>query len=312
MTQERAEEGVDVSLVIVNWNTRQLLLDCLASVYHTVKEFSFEVFVVDNDSTDGSVAAVAQDYPQVHIIQNDRNLGFAAANNKALVQIKGEYALLLGTDTILTQGALSKIWRVMNKHQEAAMACGQLLNGDGSKQNSIANFPSWLTLLCNETLLRLILPHKFPSKRQQYSGPVVVESCIGACLMVRRRAMAEVGLLDERFFVFMEETDWALMMHGAGWQSIFVPDAQIYHLQGQSAGHNVTGRILFYRSRYIYFKKWFPRSWLLLSLLVLLRLGVNFLGNLVGVLATVGTNKGIRDRFLIYAKLIKWHLHGCP
>lgn len=303
---------MDISIVIVNWNTKALLLDCLVSVYAMVRDLRFEVFVVDNASTDDSVEAVREQYPQVKIIQNEQNLGFAAGNNKALRVMQGKYALLLSTDTVLTDGAVSKLYRLMEERQDVAMSCGQLLNRDGSKQNSIANFPSPLSLLCNETILRLLFPKKFPSKHREYAEPVSVDSCIGACLMVRKTAMDEVGLLDERYFVFMEETDWALSMHRAGWKSCFVPDAKIYHLQGQSAGHNVKARIMFYRSRYAYFKKWFPLGWPLLSFIVVVRLVVNIALNTIGFVATFGLHGGIRGRLGLYLQLLSWHFQGCP
>jgi hypothetical protein len=303
---------VDISIVIVNWNTRELLLDCLASVYDTLKELSFEVFVVDNASSDGSVAAVRESYPQVRVIQNEQNLGFAAANNKALRIMQGKYALLLNTDAILTEGAVAKLSGYLEVHGDVAMTCGQLLNADGSKQNSVANFPTWLSLLCNETILRLLFPQKFPSKRRDYATPIQVESCIGACLMVRKAAMEAVGLLDERYFVFMEETDWALAMHRAGWKSCFVPDARIYHLQGQSAGHNVRARIMFYRARYQYFRKWFPQSWRFHALLIVMRLTINVLLNGIGLILTLGLHEGIRGRLALYLQLLSWHLRGCP
>ncbi|OGQ86036.1 MAG: hypothetical protein A2512_04690 [Deltaproteobacteria bacterium RIFOXYD12_FULL_56_24] len=303
---------MDLSIVIVNWNTRELLLDCLASVYATVSGLCFEVFLVDNASSDGSVAAVRAEYPQVTVIQNEKNLGFAAANNKALRIMQGKYALLLNTDTVLTEGAIAKLFAYLENHAEAGMACGQLLNADGAKQNSIANFPSLLSLFCNETVLRLLWPRRFPSKRQEYRAPIEVESCIGACLMVRKAAMEAVGLLDERYFFFMEETDWALAMHRAGWASCFVPEARIYHLQGQSAGHNVRARIMFYRARYQYLRKWFPRSWPIHGLMLVTRLFINVLLNGLGLILTLGLHVGIRGRLMLYLQLLAWHLRGCP
>lgn len=303
---------MDVSIVIVNWNTRQLLLDCLGSIYDTVKEISFEVFLVDNASTDGSVEAVRALYPQVKVIQNEKNLGFAAANNKALRVMEGDFALLLNTDTILTPGALGRLHSFLVANPKAGMCCGQLLNADGSKQNSVANFPSLLSLLCNETLLRILLPKKYPSKRQEYRKPIEVDSCIGACLMVRKTAMSEVGLLDERYFFFMEETDWALAMHRAGWTSWLVPDAKIYHLQGKSAGDNVEARKMFYRSRYNYLKKWHRTTFPFFVAGIILRLCVNLLLNLFGILFTLGSHRGNRMRFVRYGKLLGWHVKGCP
>jgi hypothetical protein len=303
---------MDISIVIVNWNTKRLLLNCLAAVYAMVKDLRFEVFVVDNASTDGSVAAVRAQYPQVSVIQNEKNLGFAAANNKALRIMQGKYALLLNTDTVLTEGAIASLLKYMENNDGVGMACGQLLNADGSKQNSIANFPNFVGLLCNETLLRQLFPRRFPSKRQEYTAPIEVESCIGACLMVRKAAMDVVGLLDERYFFFMEETDWALAMHRAGWKSCFVPDARIYHLQGQSAGHNVMARIMFYRSRYQYLRKWFPQTWPFHALLLMARLLINVLLNGLGLISTLGLHGGIRGRLMRYLQLLAWHVRGCP
>ncbi|MCG2755597.1 MAG: glycosyltransferase family 2 protein [Desulfobacteraceae bacterium] len=303
---------MDVSIIIVNWNTKKLLLDCIYSIHETVKNISFEIWLVDNASTDGSVEAVKQNYPDVKIIQNKKNLGFAAANNIALERMRGQYALLLNTDTILTNGAVEDLFDFMEKNSDAGMACGQLLNQDGSKQNSVANFPGLHSLICNESLLQILFPRKFPGKRREYKKPVEVDSCIGACLMVRKKAMDEVGLLDKRYFFFFEETDWAYRMKQAGWKIYFVPSAKIFHIQGQTVGHNVVSRVMFYRSRYIYFKKWHKNSYPLICLIIFVRLLINTILSLVGVAATIGMHAGIRRKLSVYSRLILWHLVGCP
>jgi GT2 family glycosyltransferase len=315
-----------LSIIIVNWNTRELTLDCLASVYATICNVEVEVFVVDNASSDDSVEAVQAAYPQVNLIRNQQNLGFAKANNQALRLMKGRYALLLNSDAVLTEGAVEKLLSFMDLNLQVGMACGQLLNRDGSKQNSVANFPSLVSLMCNATILRFLFPKKYPSKRQEYTVPVQVDSCIGACLMVRKAAMDQVGLLDERYFFFMEETDWALTMQRAGWQSWLVPDARIFHLQGQSAnlnqsesasktaskGINVRSRILFYRSRYLYVQKWHPGEFPLWVVLIVLRLLINSVLNLVGTCITLGMVRECRNRLRLYLQLLAWHLRGCP
>ncbi len=303
---------MDVSIIIVNWNTKRLLLECLSSVFKTINKLSFEIWLVDNASTDGSVEAVKQNYPDVKIIQNKKNLGFAAANNIALERMCGQYALLLNTDTILTSGAVENLFDFMEKNPTAGMACGQLLNQDGSKQNSIANFPSILSLLCNESLLQTLFPGKYPGKRREYKKPVEVDSCIGACLMVRKKAMNEVGLLDKRYFFFFEETDWAYRMKQTGWTIYFVPSAKIFHIQGQTVGHKASSRIMFYRSRYIYFKKWHKNSYPLIRFIIFVRLLINTILNLVGVVITIGMHLGIKKKLLVCSRLILWHLAGCP
>ena len=303
---------MDVSIIIVNWNTKRLLLECLSSVFKTINKLSFEIWLVDNASGDGSVEAVKQNYPDVKIIQNKKNLGFAAANNIALERMCGQYALLLNTDTILTNGAVEHLFDFMEKNPDAGMACGQLLNQDGSKQNSIANFPGIGSLLCNESLLQMLFPKKFPGKRREYKKPVEVDSCVGACLMVRKKAMDEVGLLDKRYFFFFEETDWAYRMKQAGWKTYFVPSAKIFHIQGQTVGHKASSRIMLYRSRYIYFKKWHSHSYLLICLIIFVRLLINAILSLAGVVATIGMHAGIKKKLSVYSRLILWHLRGCP
>lgn len=303
---------MDISIVIVNWNTRDLLLNCLASVYRTIQGIDFEVFVVDNASSDDSVAAVRAHYPGVTIIANPENLGFAAANNRAFRRMQGRYALLLNSDAVLTKDAVATLFEFMEQNKKVGMACGQLLNQDGSRQNSIANFPAVLPLLCNETLLRLLLPKRFPSKHQTYDRPIEVDSCIGACLMVRKTAMDQVGLLDEDFFFFFEETDWAYRFKQAGWSSCFVPGAKIYHLQGKSVGYSAKGRIMFHRSRSIYFKKLHPRVHKIMIGVVFVRVLANVFLNLIACAATMGMHADSRRRLAINCQLAWWYLRGCP
>ena len=303
---------MDISIIVVSLNTKDLLLDCLASVFETIKGILFEVWVVDNNSTDGTVEAIRERYPAVNIIKNKENVGFAAANNQALRQINGDYALLLNTDTVLTNGSIKELYDFMEANPEAGMACGQLLNQDGSKQNSIANFPTMLTFFCNETILRTLMPKKFPSKRREYLSPLKVDSCIGACLIVRKDAMDGIGLLDERYFFFFEETDWAYRMKLGGWAIYFVPTAKIFHAQGMTVGSSLNSRIMFYRSRYLFFKKWHKASYLLIYLVIFFHLLINAGLNFVGVVCTLGMQTGMRKKLSVYSGLIRWHLCGCP
>ncbi len=186
------------------------------------------------------------------------------------------------------------------------------MNQDGSRQNSIANVPTLLTLLCNETMLRVLWPKRFPSKRRRYRHPIEIESCIGACVMVRKKSMDEVGVFDERYFFFFEETDWAYRMRRGGWRIYFVPAARIVHAQGQTVGSGAGSRIMFYRSRYLFLRKWHPSSFPLSYAIISLRLLVNALLSLAGLVLTLGLENSIKKRFVIYIKLILWHLRGCP
>jgi GT2 family glycosyltransferase len=192
----------------------------------------------------------------VTFIQNQKNVGFAVANNQALRLSKGDYLLLLNPDTRVKEGSIEGLVSFMESSSEAGVAGAQLLNDDGSKQNSIANFPSLATELLNKSLLRWLFPKQFPGKERDYSNPVEVDSVIGACMMVRRKALDQVGLLDEDYFLFLEETDWCYRMKRAGWKIYHVPQAEVYHFQGKSTeADRKRAKVEYYRSRYHFFKK---------------------------------------------------------
>ncbi len=300
---------MDISVIIVNWNTKDLLKKCLASVYETIDFCKFEVIVVDNASSDGSAEMLAQGYTQVITIRNKENRGFGAANNQAFTIMKGKYALLLNTDTRLTPGAVNKLWEFAEENSRTAIVCGQLLNSDGSKQNSVASFPALLSLATNISLLEYILPEKYPSKRYEHKEPIEVDSAIGACMLVRKEAIIEVSGFDERYFFFFEETDLAYAMRRKGWQIYHVPDAFIYHLQGQSIGHNVQSRIEFYRSRYQFLRKWHSSFYYRVErAIIFLRLIIDFTINMLAAIITLGLAKNIRNKAKVYFELICWHI----
>jgi len=310
LSRNRQTGEIDVSVIIVNWNTKELLKNCLNSVYQTIHDLTFEIIVVDNASSDGSLAMLQQNFPEVIQIGNRENRGFGAANNQAFAVMQGKYALLLNTDALLTPGAVKRLWTFCEANSDAAIVCGQLLNADGSKQNSIASFPSLLTLSANTSLLEYLFPRKFPSKRYEHAGPIEVDSAIGACMMIRKKALDEVGVFDERYFFFFEETDLAYAMHKSGWKTYHIPDAFIYHLQGQSIGGNVRSRIEFYRSRYKFFSKWHSRSdYLAARALIFGRLLINWLFSVAAVIVTLGVNKKLRHKFFVYSQLIFWHFN---
>jgi GT2 family glycosyltransferase len=301
---------MEISVITINWNTRDLLHNCLESIYKTIHSIDYEVIVVDNASQDGSFAMLQEKHPQVKVIQNTENRGFGAANNQAMHIMTGQYALLLNSDTILTENAVAELLTFMETHPDAAMACGQLLNADGTQQNSIASFPTLLTLLANMPLLEYLFPKRYPSKRYHYDEPIEIDSAIGACLLVRKKAIDEVGMFDERYFFFFEETDWAYQMKKAGWKIYHVPTAFIYHLQGQSIGRDVRSRIEFYHSRYQFFRKWknYP-YYIVVCAIIFVRLFINWLLTSVATIVTLGMQKEIRAKWIVYSQLLLWHFH---
>jgi GT2 family glycosyltransferase len=246
----------DVSIILVNWNTRELLLAALGSLTDATKEIGAEVFVVDNNSADGSVQAVQDMYPHIHIIANCSNVGFAAANNQAIQGSRARYVLLLNSDTFAMQGSVTALVRFMDLHSNVGIVGAQLLNRDGTLQPSWASFPTLWSALLGKNIRR----------RRLYatSNGVVaydVDWVGGACLMIRRSAMDQVGLLDEQFFMYSEEMDWCFRIKQHDWNVCYYPEAQVIHLGGQSSRLNnarMEGEL--YRSKLIFFHKHYGRK----------------------------------------------------
>ncbi|MFQ5848563.1 MAG: glycosyltransferase family 2 protein [Candidatus Methylomirabilales bacterium] len=306
--------GVDISAILVNWNTRDLLLRCVTTLGSALRDHSHEVWFVDNGSQDGSVEAVRRHFPAVHIIANEDNRGYAGAVNQALACVRGRYVLLLNTDALPMADAVTHLFAFLERHPGTAAAGGQLLCPDGSRQNSVANFPSVSTELLNKSFLRMFFPRRFPGKRRDSLDPLEVESLVGACLLVRRGVIDEIGPLDERYFFFLEETDWCYRMRQAGYGIYHVPRARIYHLQGASArGFEAEARIEYHRSRLRFFKK--HRGPLEAGLVAaggMIRVGVDTVT--LGILSLLpGLGKsGLRRRSEVARRLLGWYLHGCP
>ncbi|MEM7742794.1 MAG: glycosyltransferase family 2 protein [Pseudomonadota bacterium] len=229
---------MDLSIVIVNWNTREMLRDCLDSVFKNLGNLEAEVFVVDNGSEDGSPQMVSRDFSQVHLIRNVANCGFAAANNQALVLARGEHVLLLNSDTLVRSDVLERSQEYMAANPQVGVMGCRVLNTDGSLQITGSRWPSLLNLalltsgLCKVSGLAFFDRYQMTRWDRTDARPVDVVS--GCYMLVRRTAMAEVGLLDETFFFFGEETDWCRRFADAGWALHFAPVGEITHHGGGS------------------------------------------------------------------------------
>ncbi|MFH1228767.1 MAG: glycosyltransferase family 2 protein [Planctomycetota bacterium] len=304
----------DVSIIIINYNTKDLLLGCLNSVFNKVKTPGCLVTVVDNGSSDSSIEAVRQYYPTAEVIRLERNIGFAGAVNSGLKDRPAKYYFILNSDVLLTEGALESLAKFMESNPRAGIITGQLLNQDGSRQNSFDNIPGLVSELLGKSLLRIMAPGRYPSKRQAYSHPIEVESVIGAAMMVRDEAIKEVGMLDENYFLFLEETDWCRRMTDKGWQVWFVPDAGIYHIQGQAKKQVlVRSKIEYLNSLCKFYRKHYsPAIYLLFRLLKPIKIILGFVLNLIGCILTVCLVKRFRQRLIAYIALIWWHLLLCP
>lgn len=229
--------ALDLSVIIVSYNTREMTLDCLRVLMPELTGVSFEIFMVDNASADGSVVAVREAFPLVQCIENPRNAGFGAANNLALTQARGEFLLLLNSDAFPKPGAIATLVTCLQAHPEAAAVGPRLLNADGSLQLSCFKFPTPLRCWMENLWLSAALPRH--SKIGDYrlwphDTERQVDSVIGACILVRRSAYEQVGGFDERFFMYSEETDWQWRMQQEGWKVVFTPAAEVTHLAGAS------------------------------------------------------------------------------
>ena len=232
---------LDLSVVIVNWNTCDLLRMCLASVFRYMQGIAYEVFVVDNASSDGSSDMVAQEFPAARVIRNTENVGFSRANNQAIRLTSSRYVLLLNSDTELRSPALPEIVSFMDQHPSVGICGTKLLHADGAWQYSCDVFPRKPVILLRDKLANLCLPgNSFTREGKMaqwdYHNNFPVDYVIGAVLCIRRETLAHIGLLDEQSFMYAEDIDWCYRAKLAGWDVYYVGKISIYHYnQGSSA-----------------------------------------------------------------------------
>ena len=259
-----------ISIIIVNFNTENLLRDCLRSIYEKTSGLSYEIFVVDNASSDNSCTMVQYEFPEINLIRNTENKGFAAANNQAISLVKGKYIVLLNSDTVLINNAFGIMYDFMEDHDNAGICGPQLLNKDHSVQKSIAEFPSVKKIIGSyvASVNRIKPLHDFNRFEPQYydytrQKKIAGAALTGACLMIRRSLFEEFGLLDEQYFFYLEEADWSLSVIKKGWGIWFVPEAKVMHYLMASVKQNrnteleikvktrqVKSLIYFYRKHY--------------------------------------------------------------
>lgn len=234
------KHAADVSIVIVNWNTKRVLRECLQSVYKQTAGIQLETIVVDNASGDGSVPMIRGEFPQVTIVENDRNRGFAAATNEGIGKATGRYVLLLNPDTIILDNAIAKAVQFADDHPEAAVVGCRILNPDRTLQQTCFMFPSVLNMFLSSTCLYKLFPRNKFFAREDMSWWDAkdireVEVVKGCFMLVRREAIKHVGPMDEDFFLYGEEADWCYRFQRAGWKVLFTPGAEIIHLGAESS-----------------------------------------------------------------------------
>lgn len=256
---------MDLSIIIVSFNTRDLLRECLAAIPAATVGLTTEVLVVDNASRDDSLAMLQTEFPAVTLIANATNTGFARANNQALARSRGRFLLLLNSDAYLAPDSLTSLLAHIETHPRCALVGPRLLNRDGSFQASYADFPSLIgELLLLTTLSRWLLPPTYPSYPEEKSQRArSVDWVPGACMLVRRTAFEHIGGLDESYFMYSEETDWCYRFKRAGWTIDYVPTASVVHWSGQSARKEPDfKRAQLYQSKCLFMQKHYgwPRA----------------------------------------------------
>lgn len=227
-----------LSVIIVNYNTRDMTLRCLEALYPCLDGVDAEVLLVDNASSDGSVSAIREAFPAVRITANEKNLGFGAANNLAMARCSGEMILLLNSDAFPHAGSIEALILALESRPALGAVGPRLLNADGSLQRSCHRFPTpvraWLENLWISALFSRH-PVLGDYRRWDHDEEREVDFVIGACLLIRREVYERVGGFDEAFFMYSEETDWQLRMRHAGWKIGFTPTATVTHLGGASS-----------------------------------------------------------------------------
>lgn len=246
-----------LSIVVVNWNARDLLRSCLRSIYANPQKCSFDVTVVDNASADGSTDMVRQCFPEVRLIENRRNVGFAHANNQGIRRSNGRLILLLNPDTEVQAGALQALTNFLDGQPRAGAVGPRLLNPDGSLQPSCHPTPTLAREFWRLFHLDAIYPYaRYPMHRWDQDTPRRVDVIQGACLLLRRDALDQVGLLDEDYFMYSEEVDLCTRLRRAGWQIYWVPRAKVVHYGAQSTRQVADEMFLqLHRSKVLYFRK---------------------------------------------------------
>ena len=231
MTEQKQDRQVSVSIVILTWNSERHIMACLASLEQGLRAFSSEVIVVDNGSRDSSCAVIENSWPGVRLVRNAENRGVAAARNQGIRLAGGDYVLVLDDDTVVQAGALDCLARCMEGRPEVGLCGPRLTGADGALQLSCRQFPT-----LTDKLARRLPP--FAGRRMTQTVEMAdwdhqtvraVDYVIGACQMIRRRALQEVGLFDERIFYGPEDIDMCLRLRQAGWQVVYHPEAVVVH-----------------------------------------------------------------------------------
>lgn len=261
---------MDLSVIIVSYNTKFLTLDCLQSVFASETEYAYEVILVDNASRDGSAVAVKEQFPQVSIVENHNNIGFAKANNQAITLVAGRYVLLLNSDTIVQPDTLQKMIAYMDDHPSTGAAGCKVILPNGSLDKACKRgFPTPSSSFYYLSGLSRLFPAN-PRLNQYHLGHLdpdlthTVDCLVGAFMVVRQETIREVGMLDEAFFMYGEDVDWCYRIKQEGWSIDYYPATFIVHVKGASSRRKPLKIIYeFHRAMWLFHRKHYKQrySW---------------------------------------------------
>jgi GT2 family glycosyltransferase len=294
---------VDISVVIVSWNTRDLLSRCVASVIRQAEgaRLHVEIIVVDNASSDGTTDFLNQEYPGVTVIALQENRGFAAANNLGIARARGAEILLLNPDTEMLPGSLTALHQGLRASPRVGMAGALLLNPDGSLQSAGYRFPDLVqTFLDIFPIHPRLIDSRLNGRMPPGDGlsPLAIDHPLGACMLVRRAVIDQVGMLDDRYFMYSEEVDWCRRIRAAGWAILTAPAARVIHYGGQSTSQMPDAMFLqLHRSRNRYFRRYHSPAFVR-AVGTLMRIGAAW----QAVRARLGGNAGQAQRAAALAK----------
>lgn len=308
----------DLSIIIVSWNTKELLRNCLQSIYNQTKKYSFEIVVVDNDSPDKSADMVSEEFPDVKLIANKTNNGFAPANNQGLKIAGGKNILFLNPDTVVLKGAIDKMMDYLFANKDKGVGCVvcKLLNDDMTLQKSVNGFFSlWSSFFENRFFADIL--SKLNTKKMfmsfwDHNDTREIDWAYGAVFLVSEECYKKVGMLDDRFFIYAEEMDYFMRIKKAGFKSIFLHDVEIVHL-GKSSSRQRRAAMFIqnYKSLYLYIKKHYSgftyymyrsRAFIFLFLWLIIYSLKFILHKLTGKSTLEDT-----EQLKVYSATIKWH-----
>lgn len=301
-----------LSIIILCWNDRKVIADCLRSIYNETRNIEFEVIVSDNGSTDGSIELIREQYPLVRVLENGANLGFAKGNNAGIAESCGEYVLILNPDTIMHDGALNTWVAFADRHPEAGAFGCRVLNPDGSFQHPARPFPtiwrSWIAALYLRPLAHLsdvFISDTYTGWNGHTERPIDWQS--GCCVLFRGNLLNRLGGFDGQFFYHFEEVDLCRRVWDAGFSILYTPEAVITHLGGQSVNRfPLRFALERYRSRYRYFYKHFgPESARRCRRAILAWIRVRQIG--WSLKAMFSTSEAIKARLEMYRVTREWN-----